>query len=111
MRMGTSPKNAGHVFFGTVLLVMVPTYYFCYKRREHKEKVIEMMMKYNQFQRASEMPAETPLDEHPFWQKTEKKDGSKYIDHERELTGMIKERKEWQRPQDQTMEDVFSEKR
>ena len=31
------------------MVVMVPSYYFCYRRREHHEKVIEMMMKYNQF--------------------------------------------------------------
>jgi hypothetical protein len=43
--MGSKPLLAGHVFFGTFMVVMVPSYYFCYRRREHKEKVIEMMSK------------------------------------------------------------------
>ena len=47
--MGTRPAMAIHFFFGTSMVVMVPSYYFCYRRREHHEKVIEMMMKYNQF--------------------------------------------------------------
>lgn len=43
--MGSKPLLAGHVFFGTFMVVMVPSYYFCYRRREHKEKVIGMMSK------------------------------------------------------------------
>ena len=110
MRMGTSPRVAGHIFFGTCMFVMLPSYYFCYRRREHQEQVIEMMMKYNQFGHAKEMPPEPPLEEHPFWQKID--DKSKVdTKHETEYRGMIKERKEWQKPKDQSFEEIFNEKR
>lgn len=106
--MGTSPRMAGHVFFGTCMVVMIPSYYFCYRRREHHEKVIEMMMKYNQFGHAKEMPAEPPIEEHPFWETTESPSAGS---HESEYRGMIKERKEWQKPKDQSFEEIFNEKR
>lgn len=108
--MGTRPAVAGHFFFGTFMAVMAPSYYFCYRRREHHEKVIEMMMKYNQFGHAEEMPPDTPMEEHPFWDTTEKKAGEE-SKHDREFRGMIKERKEWQKPKDQSFEDIFNEKR
>lgn len=106
--MGSKPLLAGHVFFGTFMVVMVPSYYFCYRRREHKEKVIEMMMQYNQFGHATDMPPEPALEEHPFWQKA---DGTEETKHEAEFRGMIKERKEWQEPKNQAFEDIFNEKR
>ena len=108
MRMGTSPRNAGHVFFGTFMLVMWPSYYFCYRRRDHQEQVIEAMMKYNQFGHAADMPAETPLEEHPFWEKGTTQDATQ---HESEFRGMIKERKEWQKKEDKSFEDIFNERR
>jgi hypothetical protein len=106
--MGASTQMAGHVFFGTCMFVMLPSYYFCYRRREHQEQVIEMMMKYNQFGHATEMPPEPPIEEHPFWQKKSSDTGEK---HESEYRGMIKERKDWQKPKDQSIEEIFSEKR
>ena len=112
--MGTSPRIAGHVFFGTCMFVMLPSYYFCYRRRERQEEVIEMMMKYNRFGHATEMPPEPPLEEHPFWQKIDDNDTSSTTGstkHEVEYRGMIKERKEWQKPKDQSIEEIFSEKR
>ena len=42
LRMGSKPLIAGHAFFGTFMIVMLPSYYFCYRRREHQENVIEM---------------------------------------------------------------------
>ena len=66
-----------------------------------------MMMKYNQFGHASEMPPEPPIEEHPFWQKSDSPLENK---HDREYRGMIKERKEWQKPKDQSFEELFSEK-
>lgn len=89
------------------MFVMLPSYYFCYRRREHQEQVIEMMMQYNRFGHAKEMPAEPPLEEHPFWQKAD----DSAVRHESEYRGMIKERKEWQKPKDQSIEEIFSEKR
>mmetsp|Transcript_8497 Transcript_8497/g.20447 ORF Transcript_8497/g.20447 Transcript_8497/m.20447 type:complete len:122 (+) Transcript_8497:388-753(+) len=107
LRMNSRPLVAGHLFFGTFLSVMLPSYYFCYRRREHHEEVIEAMMKYNKFGHAREMPEEIPLQEHPFWGES---DGSSESKHDREFRGMIKERKEWQKPQDQSLEDIFKEK-
>ncbi|OEU11873.1 hypothetical protein FRACYDRAFT_143550, partial [Fragilariopsis cylindrus CCMP1102] len=66
LRMGSKPLIAGHAFFGTFMIVMLPSYYFCYRRREHQENVIEMMMKYNQFGHAQELPDEPPIEQHPF---------------------------------------------
>ena len=57
---------------------------------------------------ASDMPAETPLEEHPFWDQM---DGKSDSQHDREFRGMIKERKEWQKPKDQSFDEIFSEKR
>eukprot|EP00980_Cylindrotheca_fusiformis_P009149 scaffold1992_cov113-Cylindrotheca_fusiformis.AAC.14 len=65
------------------------------------------MMQYNKFGHAKEMPQEPPLEEHPFWAKSDGKDSKK---HDREFRGMIKERKEWQKAEDQALEDIFKEK-
>lgn len=54
------------------------------------------------------MPPEPALEEHPFWQKA---DGTQETKHDREFRGMIKERKEWQEPQNQSFEDIFNDKR
>ena len=105
---------AGHFFFGTFMVVMLPSYYFCYRRREHQEEVIEKMMQYNKFGHAKEMPQEPPLEEHPFWEKSDGTTGDNSNNnnnkHEKEFRGMIKERKEWQKPKDQSFEDIFKEK-
>lgn len=109
--MGTSPVMAGHVFFGTCMFVMLPSYYFCYRKREHQEEVIEMMMKYNRFGHAKELPPEPPLEEHPFWQKVEDDQQQEAARHASEYRGMIKERKEWQKKEDKSFEEIFNEKR
>ena len=113
MRMGSRPVVAGHIFFGTMMVVMLPSYYFCYRRREHQEQVIRMMMQYNQFGHASDLPAEPPLEEHPFWEQNES--GMNTLDagtkHDREFRGMIKERKEWQKKQDPSFDEIFQEKK
>ena len=117
--MGSKLPTVVNAFFGTSLIVMIPSYYFCYKRREHKENVIEMMMKYNQFGHATEMDPEPPIEEHPFWEQTTSagEDGldggeGNRIRHDREFRGMMKERKHWQKPQkEQSLEDIFQEKR
>lgn len=106
LRMGSKPTMAGHFFFGTFTIVMLPSYYFCYRRREHQEEVIEKMMQYNKFGHAKEMPKEPPLEEHPFWEKSNDHEQK----HNREFRGMIKERKEWQKPKDQSFEEIFKEK-
>ena len=114
MRMGSRPVVAGHFFFGTFMVVMLPSYYLCYRRREHQEHVIETMMKYNQFGHANEMPAEVPLEEHPFWEEADENSISTLdanTKHDREFRGMIKERKEWQKREDQSFDEIFQEKK
>ncbi|VEU33882.1 unnamed protein product [Pseudo-nitzschia multistriata] len=110
--MGTKPVMAGHCFFGTFMVVMLPSYYFCYRRREHQEQVIEMMMKYNQFGHATDLPEEPPLEEHPFWEQNNEGDTSNAeTKHDREFRGLIKERKEWQKPQDPSFDEIFQERK
>lgn len=101
--MGSKTIFAYNVGFFTAILVMGPSYYFCCKRRDHKERMIEMMMKLNAFQHASEMPEETPLDEHPF-----AKPGT--LHPTREYRGLLKEKKDWQSPDpSKDVQDVFQE--
>jgi len=118
LRMGSKPAMAGHFFFGTFMVVMLPSYYFCYRRREHQEEVIEMMMKYNQFGHAQDLPAEPPLEEHPFWEENDGENNLSNFEvnpvtkHDREFRGMIKERKEWQKAaQDPSFDEIFQEKK
>lgn len=82
--------NAGFLsFFG----VYVGSYYFCVKRRDYKEQVIEMMMKLNSFQTAADMPEPVPVDEnHPFVSPEGDLPG------ERQYVANLPERKEWQKP-------------
>lgn len=77
-------------------------------------------MKYNQFGHATDMPAEPPIEEHPFWTKRDTSSSSssgevgkmeEVSKHASEYRGMIKERKEWQKPKEQSFEEIFSEKR
>jgi hypothetical protein len=109
--MGSRPVVAGHFFFGTFMVVMLPSYYFCYRRREHQEEVIEKMMQYNQFGHATDMPAEPPIEQHPFWELGTADDQQERTKHDREFRGMIKERKEWQKPQDPSFDEIFQEKK
>ena len=92
-----------------MLVVGGGSYYFCCKRRDYQERMVETMMKLNAFEHASQMPAETPLEEHPF-QKPGDEDGRGIAGQE--FRGFVKEKKEWQ-PKDETkdFQEVFSEKR
>ena len=75
------------------------------------------MMKYNQFGHAKELPAEPPLEEHPFWEQKVANDNlNSYEDnpttqHNREFRGMIKEKKQWQKQQDPSFDEIFQEKK
>ena len=107
------------------MIVMLPSYYFCYRRREHQENVIEMMMKYNQFGHAQELPEEPPIEQHPFWGTKEKKQENNIeskdtstlqqqfddtTKHDREFRGLIKERKEWQTQiKEPSFDEIFQE--
>ena len=104
-RMKSTPLFAINVGFVTTMLVCLPSYYFCVRKREHKEKLIEVMMRANDFQEATDMPPETPAgDEHPFMDPGSLQD-AEYVAH-------LPERKEWQTqvPQ-QDAKDVFVEQK
>ena len=109
MRMGSHGLTAMKATFGTLCLVMFPSYYFCAKRREHQERVIEMMMAANDFRRGEEMPETVPLDNnHPFLNVG---DGGEDVEGlQKEFVANLKARKDWQEPQPtQDAEDVFRE--
>lgn len=112
--MKSNPFFVINVAFGTALLVAAPSYYFCYRRREHQEKVIEMMMAVNDFRPGEEMPETVPLDEnHPFLSVREKMDGDSDgndRDLQKEFVARLKEKKDWQEPhRTQDADEVFKE--
>uniref|UniRef100_A0A7S3QIZ6 Cytochrome c oxidase assembly protein COX20, mitochondrial n=1 Tax=Chaetoceros debilis TaxID=122233 RepID=A0A7S3QIZ6_9STRA len=103
LRMKSRPFFAFNVAFGTTFLVAMPSYYFCFKRREHKEATIEMMMRANDFENVEEMPEEIPVDQHPFMtsEEDEKKQRKNFV-------ARLKEKKEWQKQDGmKNVEDVF----
>jgi hypothetical protein len=106
LRMKSHPFFATNFAFGTAMLVCAPSYYFCYRRREHKEATIEMMMRANAFQNVEEMPEPVPQKEHPFLN-----DDDEGI-RRKEFVAKLKEKKEWQTqvPMEDAA-DVFREKK
>ena len=115
--MGSRSLFAGKVAFGTAFLVVLPSYYFCYRKREHQEHVIELMMAVNDFRPTDEMPETIPMDkDHPFLDVRDKVDGGKGDssssdrDLQKEFVARLKEKKEWQEPhRTQDAGDVFKE--
>jgi len=105
--MGSSPRWAGNVAFGTIFLVCVPSYYFCVKKRDFKEKWIELMMRANDIETSQNMPAQPQVD--PFLSDSQDSNGS-YIVGDQELYGRLQERKEWQsQTPTQDAKDVFQQ--
>ena len=121
--MGSGGLFAGKVAFSTTVLVVFPSYYFCYRKREHQESVIELMMAVNDFRPEGEMPETIPLDgDHPFLDVRDKDDaagdgtagtgtgGSESRDLRKEFVARLKEKKDWQEPyKTQDAEEVFRE--
>jgi hypothetical protein len=109
--MGSKGLFAGKVAFSTTVLVVFPSYYFCYRKREHQESVIELMMAVNDFRPGEEMPETIPLDEdHPFLDVRDKvADGTGgENDLQKEFVARLKEKKDWQEPyKTQDADDVF----
>mmetsp|Transcript_35172 Transcript_35172/g.105026 ORF Transcript_35172/g.105026 Transcript_35172/m.105026 type:complete len:128 (-) Transcript_35172:145-528(-) len=93
-RMQSHPFFAVNVAFATTLLVSAPSYYFCYRRREHKEHVIDTMMKANDFAHEEEMPEPIPIEDHPFLEDTK---GGGEAGLGKEFEARLEERKEWQK--------------
>jgi hypothetical protein len=108
--MGSTPLFAINIGFMSTLLVCIPSYYFCYRKREYKERLIELMMKANDFQEADQMPPEIPAGpDHPFLDPAS---GDAAAVADQEYMAHLPERKEWQTqvPQ-QDAKDVFVEKK
>mmetsp|Transcript_15210 Transcript_15210/g.21698 ORF Transcript_15210/g.21698 Transcript_15210/m.21698 type:complete len:186 (-) Transcript_15210:36-593(-) len=119
LRMNSHPFFAINVAFATSLLVTVPSYYFCYRRREHKEETIELMMKANDFAHEEQMPERIPDEEHPFLHETNIDISNNNNNNNNTVGGMqkeffanLKERKEWQKaPSEQERDpaNIFKE--
>jgi Protein of unknown function (DUF3767) len=110
-RMNSSTRTAINAGFLTCLTVLYGSYYFCYKRRDYQEQMIELMMKLNTFGHASEMPAEIPMDaNHPFVVPIEgtNDDNKTNALPTRQYVATLPGRKEWQAPlPTQDAADVF----
>ena len=101
LRMGSRVGWAMNVGFGTTLLVSSVSYYFCVRARQHKEEVIELLMKAQQFEEARNMPPEP--EDHPFLDSRTADEAGP-----REYRGMLPDRKDWQEPLGtQDAKDVF----
>jgi len=96
-RMASPTTTAVHAGFATTFVVYLGSYYFCAKRRDYQEQMIELMMRLNTFEPATSMPEERPLDEtHPFVEPASQQGGSGIP--ERQFVANLPERKEWQSP-------------
>ena len=91
--MKSKPFFAVNVAFVTTVMVAAPSYYFCYRRREHKEATIEMMMRANDFQHHEEMPEPVPHSQHPFLENGDDSESKQ----QKEFVARLKEKKEWQK--------------
>lgn len=96
LRMQSSTLVAVNVGFASFFTVFVGSYYFCVKRRDYREKMIQLMMKLNSFEHALNMPESVPVnEEHPFVtpdaSQGEETSTKQYVAH-------LPERKEWQAP-------------
>jgi hypothetical protein len=120
--MKSHPFFAINTAFLATLIVTAPSYYFCFRRREHQEKVIEMMMAANDFRPGEEMPETVPLDEsHPFLNVKDREvveggsgggDGERSEgDLQKEFVARLKEKKEWEapHPRGEDADKVFKE--
>jgi hypothetical protein len=91
--MKSSPLMVLNSAFFTTFLVAGPSYYFCFKRREHKEATIELMMRANDFNHQEDMPEPIPNKEHPFLEVSDADESIK----QKEFVARLKEKKEWQK--------------
>lgn len=96
IRMQSPRQFTANVGFGTLMVVYVGSYYFCVKRRDYREEMIELMMKLNSFEHALNMPQQPPVDEnHPFVRPVE--GDAEAVPAERQYVAHLPERKEWQK--------------
>jgi hypothetical protein len=93
-RMHSPVTRAVNVGFITTIGVYFGSYYFCVKRRDYEERMIQLMMKLNSFEPATNMPEERPVDEtHPFVAPGKGEDGEEGL---KQYVAKLPERKEWQ---------------
>lgn len=115
LRMKSHPLFAINIAFLTTITVTLPSYYFCYRKRDHQERVIEMMMAANDFRPGEEIPEQVPIGkDHPFLDvKEENGEGEKdEATLQKEFVARLKEKKEWQEQhQLQDADKIFKEKK
>ena len=116
LRMKSHPLFAINIAFLTTITVTLPSYYFCYRKRDHQERVIEMMMAANDFRPGEEMPEQVPIGkDHPFLDVKEESgeaDGKDEATLQKEFVARLKEKKEWQEQhQLQDADKIFKEKK
>lgn len=102
VRMGSRPTRSLNFAFGAALVVILPSYYFCVRNRDHKDKMVEIMMKANAFEPQEEMPEHVPIEDHPFLKPNDQnnKNGS---NPEEARLGKVYEffqrsKKDWEKP-------------
>ena len=107
-RMQSRMQFAANVGFASAMVVHVGSYYFCVKRRDYREQMIELMMKLNTFEHALNMPQQTPVNEHhPFVRPVDGSEDAVTVP-ERQYVAHLPERKEWQKQlPTQEASDVF----
>jgi hypothetical protein len=104
LRMQSRTSLAVNAGFGTFFVVYFGSYYFCVKRRDYKELMIEQMMKLNAFEHALQMPEPVPVDEnHPFVEPAGANPaagmgGGSGGPPSKQYVAHLPERKEWQQP-------------
>jgi hypothetical protein len=98
-RMNSRRQFAANAGFAALMVVYFGSYYFCVKKRDYKEHIIEVMMKLNSFEHALNMPQQMPVDEqHPFVSPAKGKEDVKgTVVPERQYVANLPERKEWQK--------------
>merc|ERR1719350_2252443 len=107
MRMGSKALFAFNVAFGTTALVCLPSYYFCSKKIEGKQKAVDLMMRANEFERIENLPesAMKVTEDHPFLEPvTEGSKSSGLADKEFHM--YREEKKAWQEPSNETFKEV-----
>lgn len=115
LRMKSHPLFAINIAFLTTITVTLPSYYFCYRKRDHQERVIEMMMAANDFRPGEEIPEQVPIGkDHPFLDVKEE-NGEAEKDEatlQKEFVARLKEKKEWQQQHEiQDADKIFKEKK
>ena len=101
IRMHSPTSRVINVGFSSVFLVMGGSYYFCVKRRDYQEQMIELLMQLNTFEPVQNMPAERPIDEtHPFVlpDTTGAASSNQEPIRTKQYVAHLPERKEWQAP-------------